>query len=473
MKTLYEKNQLTFALVWIVVYCVLQSLANPLNKAIGVEYAASAGFCILQALALFAFIRKNGLLKRYGLCKSVVPARRFLCYLPLVVLASGNLWNGAALHYAPAETVCRIVCMLCVGFLEEVIFRGLLFVAIARDNVKSAVIISSVTFGIGHIINLFNGSGMDLVSNLCQIVFAIAVGFLLVTIFYRGGSLIPCILAHSAINTLGTFANDASLPTETRLLHLGILIVIAVVYTLILTRTLPEAEAGHSHAPASGGGHPAGAHSEGIHRRADGYGRNMSDLWEERLPYALPALLVLAVFYGTYFAKVLAQKRRGIRTRQIGRRKEKSIHTVEVLMSIATLGAPMAQLMSIAFGWSHLPANARFTGFLMGLLGGGIFLLSVLCMKDSWRAGIPDKDRTELVTTGIYRYSRNPAFLGFDLMYAGVLLLYGNLLTLGFSVFAMVMLHLQILQEERYLVHAFGAPYQAYCRQVFRYLGRK
>lgn len=129
----------------------------------------------------------------------------------------------------------------------------------------------------------------------------------------------------------------------------------------------------------------------------------MSDLWEERLPYALPALLVLAVFYGIYFAKVLAQKRRGIRTRQIGRRKEKSIHTVEVLMSIATLGAPMAQLMSIAFEWSHLPANARFTGFLMGLLGDGIFLLSVLCMKDSWRAGIPDKDRTELVTTGIYR----------------------------------------------------------------------
>ena len=129
----------------------------------------------------------------------------------------------------------------------------------------------------------------------------------------------------------------------------------------------------------------------------------MSDLWEERLPYALPALLVLAVFYGIYFAKVLAQKRRGIRTRQIGRRKEKSIHTVEVLMSIATLGAPMAQLMSIAFGWSHLPANARFTGFLMGLLGDGIFLLSVLCMKDSWRAGIPDKDRTVLVTTGIYR----------------------------------------------------------------------
>ena len=161
---------------------------------------------------------------------------------------------------------------------------------------------------------------------------------------------------------------------------------------------------------------------------------------EDRHLYALQALLVLAVFYGSYFARVLAQKHRGIQTRQIGCRKEKSIHTVEMLMSITTLGTPVAQLLSIAFGWSHLPANARFTGFCVEILGDAIFPLSVLCMKDSWRAGIPDKDKTELVTTGIYRFSRNPAFFGFDLMYVGVLLLYGNLLTLSFSAFAIVML---------------------------------
>ena len=246
MKKLYEKNELTFAIVWIVVYCVLQSLANPLNKAIGVAYAASAAFCVLQTVVFLTFIRKNNLLKRYGLCKSPVPARRFLYYVPLVILASGNLWNGFALNYSPAETACRIVCMLCVGFLEEVIFRGLLFKAIAKDNIKSAVIISSMTFGIGHIINLFNGSGMALVNNLCQIVFAVAVGFLLVTIFYRGGSLLPCILVHSAINTLGTFANDANLTTETHLFHLAVLIAVTVVYTLILTRTLPQSQWEHT-----------------------------------------------------------------------------------------------------------------------------------------------------------------------------------------------------------------------------------
>ena len=246
MRKLYEKNELRFAIAWIVVYCVLQSLANPLNNAIGIGYAASAAFCILQTVVLFTFIRKNDLQQRYGLCRPSVPAGRFLYYMPLLILASGNLWNGVAVNYAPAETACRIVCMLCVGFLEEVIFRGLLFTAIAKNNIRSAVVISSVTFGIGHLINLFNGSGMDLVSNLCQIVFAIAVGFLLVTIFDCGGSLLPCIIVHVAINTLGTFANDADFTTEMHLLHLAVLIVITAAYTLILTRTLPKNQQEHT-----------------------------------------------------------------------------------------------------------------------------------------------------------------------------------------------------------------------------------
>ena len=194
---------------------------------------------------------------------------------------------------------------------------------------------------------------------------------------------------------------------------------------------------------------------------------------EEYIPYRLLALFVLAVFYGIYLVKQWRQKRRGIQTMQIGRGKEAQTHTVETLMGIATVGIIPAQLLSIAFGWSHLPANARFTGFCIGMVGDLIFLISVLCMKDSWRAGIPDRDRTELVTDGIYAFSRNPAFLGFDLQYIGVLLMFCNLLTAAFTVFAVSMLHLQILQEERYLTAAFGAEYMKYRHQVFRYLGRR
>ncbi len=45
MKKLYEKNEQTFAIVWIVFYCVLQSLAYPLNKKIGIELIYTAHRC--------------------------------------------------------------------------------------------------------------------------------------------------------------------------------------------------------------------------------------------------------------------------------------------------------------------------------------------------------------------------------------------------------------------------------------------
>ena len=220
MKKLYEKNELTFALVWIGVYCVLQSLANPLNEIIGIENAVSAVFCVVQAIVLFSFMQKNRLLDKYGLCKSSVSARQFLYYVPLIILATSNLWNG--------------------GFIEEVIFRGFLFKAIAKDNVKTAIIISSVTFGVGHLVNLVNGSGMELVANLFQIVGAIAFGFLFVILFYRGRSLLPCIVTHSMINILSAFANQASLNVEKRMISTLIEFAIILVYALILIKTLPK-----------------------------------------------------------------------------------------------------------------------------------------------------------------------------------------------------------------------------------------
>lgn len=195
--------------------------------------------------------------------------------------------------------------------------------------------------------------------------------------------------------------------------------------------------------------------------------------FEEKLPYWLLTLVVLAIFYGIYFGKMLAQKRRGIRTHQIGLRREKKLHLVETLMSVATLIIVPAQLASAAFGWSLLPAGARFTGFWIALLGDGIFLAAVLCMKDSWRAGIPEKDKTAIVTTGIYAFSRNPAFLGFDFMYVGVLLMYCNYVTIPLTLFAVVMLHLQILQEEAYMAVTFGKAYLDYKKRVLRYLGRR
>ena len=99
MKKLYEKNELTFALVWIGVYCVLQSLANPLNEIIGIENAVSAVFCVVQAIVLFSFMQKNRLLDKYGLCKSSVSARQFLYYVPLIILATSLSYHFNAMRW--------------------------------------------------------------------------------------------------------------------------------------------------------------------------------------------------------------------------------------------------------------------------------------------------------------------------------------------------------------------------------------
>lgn len=194
---------------------------------------------------------------------------------------------------------------------------------------------------------------------------------------------------------------------------------------------------------------------------------------ENNLPFKLMTIFILAVFYAIYFGKMIIQKKKGITTHQIGKRKEKKLHTVETLMSVATFSVVIIQLLSIFFDWNIMPSGARFTGFCIAGIGDIFFLISVTYMKDSWRAGIPEKDKTKLVTDGIYKFSRNPAFVGFDFMYIGILLMFFNIGTLLFSLFSIMMLHMQILQEEKYMAKTFGEEYLEYKKKVFRYIGRR
>ena len=189
--------------------------------------------------------------------------------------------------------------------------------------------------------------------------------------------------------------------------------------------------------------------------------------------YKIFALLIMILFYSIYFGKMIIQKRQGIKTRQLGKGKNQNVRAVEILLSIATLVIVPIQLISIILDLTILNDNIRFIGFLVGILGDILFLISIITMKNSWRAGIPSEDNTEFVSNGIYKISRNPAFVGFDLMYIGICLLYCNVLTIIFSLFAIVMLHFQILQEEKYLEKTFGEKYITYKYKVFRYIGRR
>ena len=237
MMKLYRKSEITFAILWIAAYVVLSSIADQLSRDIGIIKSVTAVLHLAMSLFLFVWIRKNGLSIKYGLCSSALPAKEFLYYLPLAVIASASLWGGAELKLGAAGSVCYIISMCCVGFLEEVIFRGLLFRAMEKDNLKSAMIVSAVTFGLGHFVNLVNGISQDFISTAVQVVFAVLVGFVLVFIFYHGGSLIPCILFHAANNALGVFEAESAMDPRVNIaLNLALMIVVLGGYLLYLVR---------------------------------------------------------------------------------------------------------------------------------------------------------------------------------------------------------------------------------------------
>ena len=238
MNRLYQKSEISFAVLWIVIYVVLSSVADQISESIGITKSVTALLHIIMSLILFFWIKNNHLMEKYGLCRSKVPAKKFLYYLPLAVIASSSLWTGIGLPYGIAGGVCFFISMCCVGFLEEVIFRGLLFKAMERDGLKSAIIVSSLTFGIGHIVNLFNGSGRVLASSLIQIFFAVMVGFTLVLIFYFSGSLISCIVFHSANNALSAFESTGTMdPKLSMILNIVLIVIVLGGYVLYLLKT--------------------------------------------------------------------------------------------------------------------------------------------------------------------------------------------------------------------------------------------
>ncbi len=234
MKKLYDKSKIWFSVAWIIAYCLLMSVGDWLSALVKVEKSVTLGVGLLLSLVMLLFLKRNRLFADCGLCLPKAPARELLWYLPVLFMLATNFLYGVTINLSLAETVFYIISMLCVGFLEEVIFRGLLFNAMRKSSPKAAVIVSSLTFGFGHIINLFNASGAELLPNLLQILYATAAGFMFVMIYMRSGSLLVCIATHGIFNALSVFANEANATPKYRLLSAALLTVITGGYALYL-----------------------------------------------------------------------------------------------------------------------------------------------------------------------------------------------------------------------------------------------
>ncbi len=115
------------------------------------------------------------------------------------------------------------------------------------------------------------------------------------------------------------------------------------------------------------------------------------------------------------------------------------------------------------------PAVLKWTALVLWVLGFILLLVGRFSLGASFRTGIAE-EKTRFEHDGIFRYSRNPMYLGIysTLLSAFFYTLNPIMLVVGF--FIATVHHKIVLSEERHLRAAFGTPYREYCRRVRRYL---
>lgn len=181
------------------------------------------------------------------------------------------------------------------------------------------------------------------------------------------------------------------------------------------------------------------------------------------------ALILGVLMLLIFFIKLLSQRSKGIRTIVMGKGKKTRPKLFEIFLSFSMIATIVLILVNIILDISALPFGVRAIGSVMCLIADVILAVAVICMSDSWRAGIPENEDTKLITGGIFLLSRNPAFLAFDLMFIGMLLMFFSIPLAIVVCMTIAFLHLQILNEESFLTLKFGDEYLSYKASVGRY----
>ena len=114
---------------------------------------------------------------------------------------------------------------------------------------------------------------------------------------------------------------------------------------------------------------------------------------------------------------------------------------------------------------------------LLEKIGWGLLIVSIIMvwiaqsqMANSWRIGIDEKNKTKLVTSGLFSFSRNPSFLGIMIANIGVFIVIPNAFTLLIISLSTISINTQIRLEEEFLRNEFGEEYKEYSKKVRRWI---
>jgi len=184
-------------------------------------------------------------------------------------------------------------------------------------------------------------------------------------------------------------------------------------------------------------------------------------------------LIELAILAMMISSKAISLRRKGKNVIAFG-----NTHRTDFLLLPVALCFVYAMLS--AFFDLPFPAVLRKSFWQSNLMDGlALFIctaslvwlgITLKAFGHSFRIGIDEQTKDQLITTGSFAISRNPVFVAFILFFAGLFLAYPNMITLALLIFSTVMIHRQILREEKFLKTHYGKEYDDYCSRVRRYL---
>ena len=183
------------------------------------------------------------------------------------------------------------------------------------------------------------------------------------------------------------------------------------------------------------------------------------------------AALTIVLMIGMVLARAFVMKSHGIAAFHFGRIDKKDFIIPPFVLFYIYI------VLAVAFGWP-LPSTQKFfhsravswIGILLCVAGLTFLLWSIVSFGQSFRVGIDTTTPDKLITTGTFAISRNPIYVAFACILIGQFLTFPNWILLACLIAAAWLFNRQILREETYMKAHYGPPYEAYCRQVRRYL---
>ena len=190
-----------------------------------------------------------------------------------------------------------------------------------------------------------------------------------------------------------------------------------------------------------------------------------------RIQYILSVVL-LAVFVFMVLIRAVTLRRHGVKAIVFGQTDKSDFVLVPIVLAIIytalsnTFGLPMWRVLVQPFWRNPLPGWIGLALCLISCVG---FFLTLIGFGDSFRVGIDERKPGKLVTGGMFAISRNPIYVCFLSFFIGLYLVHHNIvISVAVIIFALA-IHRQVLREEVFLLHHYGAEYEEYCERVRRY----